>query len=396
MLAAIIVLATACRGTGAESGPAAPLPASVGYLRAAHLDGGMLVVFDADTFEVYRSVGLPPSTLDFSHRLEIGPQGRVWIGYSQLGLDHLTKQIIPLGPGSEDRVLVFSPDGVLEHELDIGCSPPDTGIAFANGYAFIACAGSGFSGALVVLDTATMQKVRTFHKLHPPGDDLTQSAFYITTIGEVDGSIVVTGYGGPPEDYERLTNYAAAYTRVAVIDSETLAVRGYVKGLEPGLRVLSVLEVDGKAWLFNELSHMEERPPRTDVYVLDPRALEIVDRFNLEHPFPRWAEHGEDGAIHIYHKPQTHKMAELGHPTGLTRLDPETGQQLFAYTPTVRNANGMGVYRDRPCLARGGGPETGGLWCMNDEGALERKVPQEFAEGVQFRPAGAAQSVHTP
>ena len=144
MYMAILILATACNSaapassSGLVDNPMTGLPDNVGYLRAAHPAGGRLAIFDADTFQVYRSVDLPPSTSDFSHRLEIGPFGRIWLGYSQTGLD-----ISKLGTGNGDRVLVFSANGDLAHELDIGCSPPDTGIAFAIGYAFIACAAGG-------------------------------------------------------------------------------------------------------------------------------------------------------------------------------------------------------------------------------------------------------------
>ena len=58
-----------------------------------------------------------------------------------------------------------------------------------------------------------------------------------------------------------LTRHASAVPKVGVIDPETLTVRGYLTGLEPGFRALSALEVDGKAWLFNHLSHLEEPPP---------------------------------------------------------------------------------------------------------------------------------------
>ena len=117
---AVLLLATACGDPSLTS--EAEVPTNVGYLRAAHPTGGRFVTFNADTFEVHRAVDLPPSTSDFSHRLEIGPAGRIWLGYSQIGLDQITK----FGPGARDRVFVFSHDGNLEHELDIGCSPPDT------------------------------------------------------------------------------------------------------------------------------------------------------------------------------------------------------------------------------------------------------------------------------
>ena len=104
-------------------------------------------MFNADTFEVYRAVEVPPAGIDYSHRLEFGPADRIWFGYSQIGVDDITKtfedgklHMTKTEAGGKDRVLVFSPEGELEHELDIGCSPPDTGIAFAEGYAFIACA----------------------------------------------------------------------------------------------------------------------------------------------------------------------------------------------------------------------------------------------------------------
>ena len=387
MYMAMLVLATACNSAASTSSsgpvdnPTTGLPENVGYLRAAHPAGGRLTIFDADTFQVYRSVDLPPSTSDFSHRLEIGPFGRIWLGYSQIGLDDITK----FGPGARDRVLVFSHNGDLEHELDIGCSPPDTGIAFAIGYAFIACAAGGASGVVAVVDTATMEIVKTFHNVGPTDEDPTRSIFYITAVEEVAGLILVIGFGSPPKDYERLTRHASAVTKVGVIDPETLTVRGYLTGLEPGFRARSALEVDGKAWLFNHLSHLEERLPRTDVYVMDPHSMEIVGGFNLERPFPMWAEYGDDGAVHIYHRPTTPEMWTDGHVSGLTRLDLETRAELFTPTPNVRNAFALGVYRNRPCLTHRGSTENGGLWCMKDDGTMEQSLPQKSAFGVQFK-----------
>ena len=201
MYMAMLVLATACNSAASTSSPGpvdnptTGLPENVGYLRAAHPAGGRLTIFDADTFQVYRSVDLPPSTSDFSHRLEIGPFRRIWLGYSQIGLDDITK----FGPGARDRVLVFSHNGDLEHELDIGCSPPDTGIAFAIGYAFIGCAAGGASGVVAVVDTATMEIVKTFHNVGPTDEDPTRSIFYITAVEEVAGLILVIGFGSPPK-----------------------------------------------------------------------------------------------------------------------------------------------------------------------------------------------------
>ena len=330
----------------ADELPTGEFPKNPGYLRASHPSSGMLTIFDADTFEVYRKVKLPPSTDDYSHRLEIDPAGRVWIGYSQIGIDHIR-------PKSE-RVLVFSSDGDLLHELDLGCAPVDTGIVFANGYAFVVCAGSGAYGQVFVVDLETVEVVKTFERVKPPNEDPSIRTFYITNIAEAAGSIVVTGAGHPPKGYQRLTPHYAVTTRVAIIDPETLTLRGYQTGFEPGLRVLSVLEVGGKAWLFNELSHLEERPARTDIYVMDPQTMEIVDRFNLENPFPNWAEYGEDESIHIFHKVAIDRLRDAGYRAGITRLDLASGVETFVPTPPLSRPYGMGVYRDRPCLAHRG------------------------------------------
>ncbi len=397
-LMVMLVMATACNGLFDESprpgppvgdparngsptdkSPTGELPRNLGYLRASHPSSGRLTIFDADTFEVYRTVTLPPSTSGYSHRLEIDPAGRVWIGYSQIGIDHLSPK--------EDRVLVFSPNGDLEHELDLGCSPLDTGIAFTNGYAFVGCAASGFYGQVIVVDMDTMEVVKTFDRVHPPGDDSSGQLFYITTVAEVAGSILVVGAGHPPKGYQRLTPHYAVTTRVGVIDPETLTLRGYQTGLEPGLRILNVLEVDGKAWLFNELSHLAERPARTDVYVMDPRHPQIVDRLNLDHPFPNWAEHGDAGVIYIFHEVSTQRWRDAGYRAGITRLDLATGMETFIPTPTMPHAPGMGVYRDRPCLA-GRDKNSSGLWCLNEDGSLELKVHQENAIGVAFASSG--------
>ena len=172
---------------------AQPLPENVGYLRSAGQEGGRLTVFDADTFRVHRSVELPKATASVSHRLEIDPNGRIWIGYSQWNIDNLLRR--------KAEVLVFSPHGDLESKLDVGCDPPNVGIAFANGYAFVGCAASGFTGELVVFDLLTLEEVKRFTEIHPPGEDPSQQAFYIVAVEEIAGLILVFGKGGPPEDY---------------------------------------------------------------------------------------------------------------------------------------------------------------------------------------------------
>ena len=50
-------------------------------------------MFNADTFEVYRAVDLPPASIGFSHRLEFDPSGRIWFGYSHFAPDDITKTL---------------------------------------------------------------------------------------------------------------------------------------------------------------------------------------------------------------------------------------------------------------------------------------------------------------
>ena len=135
------------------------------------------------------------------------------------------------------------------------------------------------------------------------------------------------------------------------------------------------------------MSHLEELPACTDVYVMDPRHPQIVDRFNLDNPFPNWAEHGDDGVIYIFHAVSIERLQKAGYRSGITRLDLSTGVETFIPTPTMPHAPGMGVYRDRPCLA-GRDKNSSGLWCLNEDGSLELKVPQEYAIGVAFAPTG--------
>ena len=402
-----LVLATVLIGCqdGSDEPPEAlelpELPANPGYLRAAHPNGGELIIFDADTFKIYRSVELPPSGVSYSHRLEIDPAGRIWIGFSQAGKDQT--------PGHVDRVLVFSPDGDLEHELDLGCSGPDAGVAFANGYAFVGCAGFTWS-RVVVIDLNTMEAVKAFGGILPPHPDAQKRGFYITAVEEVAGSILVLGYGSPPRDYQPSTLQYATTTGVGVIDPETLTFRGFQTGFRPGIRVLSALEVDGKAWLFNALSHLAERLPRTDVYVMDPQTLEIVDRFNLGQPFPTWAEKAEDGTIYISNMVPLENWWAVGYRSGITWLDPTTRVETFVPTPDFGRIRGMGVYRGRLCLA--GTPiefieitpqadanahvarkqaeearkraRASGLWRLTDEGEMELNIPHQSAVGVAF------------
>lgn len=376
-LALVLFMATAAGGCHETLGQ---LPENPGYLRASSPRLGSLTIFDSDTFEVYRTVELPDSWVSDSHRLEIDPMGRIWIAYTQDGMDRVVRRW---------GVLVFSPEGDLEHELDLGCAPPDSGIAFANGFAFVACAASGFSGKVYVVDLQSMELVKSFDRVHPPGEDPSKLDFYINAVAEVGGYVLVVGFGNPPRDYPRLTNHSATYTRVGVIDPETLTFRGYLTGVEPGLRVQSVLDIDGKAWLFNELSHLEEHAPRTDVYVMDPETVEIVDRFNLGHPFPIWAVRPDEETVYVYHRVRFTRLREAGYLSGVTKLNLATWEETFIPSPRLIHFKDMAVYQGIPCLTYRTQRESedSGLWCLNEAGELEQKIHQDYAIGILFPPS---------
>ena len=355
-------------------------PENAGYLRASSPRHASLTIFNADTFAVYRTVELPDSWVSYSHRFEVDPAGRIWLAYAQDGMDRFVRR---------SGVLVFSPEGDLLHDLDLGCAPPDSGMAFANGLAFIGCAASGASGRVYVVDIQSMDVVKIFDRVHPPSEQPSEVRFYINAVAEVGGFILVIGFGNPPSDYPRITNYAAPYTRVGVIDPETLSFLGYVTGLEPGLRVMSVLDIDGHAWLFNELSHIEEHPPRTDVYVLDPATVEIVDRFNLGQPFPIWAAKGGESKAYILHRVPREHLRQAGYSSGVTELDLATGEETFLPSHLGFAFKDMDVYRGFPCLAYRTHSESveSGLWCFNQAGTLEQRIQQDYAIGTLFVPS---------
>ena len=358
------------------------LPENVGYLHSGTPRLGQLTIFDADTFEVYREVEIPVTWVAYSHRLELDPMGRIWMGYAQDGMG---------GRGRHSGVQVLSPWGDLEHDFDLGCAPPDGGIAFANGFAFVGCAASGFTGRVYVVDLVSMDVVSQFEDLIPPGENPAESNFYITTIAEVGGAILVVGFGSPPRDYPRLTPHYAAYTRVLVIDPETMEMRGWLAGLAPGMRVLDVLDIGGRAWLFNSLSHLEEHAPRVDVYVLDPVTVEVVDSFNLEHPFPKWAVRDDDGMVYVSHRVVSGRMRDAGFRSGVTMLDLDTGEESFVEVPHGMGFRDIDVYRGIACMTHrhktASSSEEPGLWCLDDQGNLELRIKQDQATGIKFVPS---------
>ena len=374
----ILAVAIACVGDGSTFGD---FPENPGYLRATNADFGKLVIFNADTFEIYRTVDLPKALEGKSHRIERDDKGRIWIGYSQEYTGVLPWM-------SKEEVRVFSVEGEPVHTIQVNfddeyCGPPEGGIAFSNGYAFIGCVSSGFEAKVVVVDTESMELIKTLEieRPHPEIPDF--SDFFINSVEEVAGSILVFGTGHPPLEYDAVSIHWSPVTIVAHIDPGTLIVQDYKVELPPGSEILDVAEVGGMAWLLNSLSHIPEHPSRTDVYVMDPKTLELVDSFNLPSPFPKWGAVGTDGYVYVYH---TDFLPEYdpARDTGVSRIDPATREVTYArfgVAPTT-DAAGFGVYKGRPCIV-----SDTGLHCMNYDGSLELEIEQEAAIGVLFPPS---------
>ena len=140
-------------------GPAfADPPTNSGYMRAFKGRNGQFIIFDADTYEIYRSVEFIRSSSPLhSHRLEIGPKGRIWVGYAESGGDDIFAYMLR---DQRRGILVSAPDGTLLEDVDLECDP--SGMAFANGYAFVGCGSS-----IHMVDIETMAVVKRLDWEHP-------------------------------------------------------------------------------------------------------------------------------------------------------------------------------------------------------------------------------------
>ena len=364
-----------------DNGPFGEFPKNPGYLRSNDSGFGKLTIFDADAFKVYRMIDLPPATLGRTHRLERDGKGRIWIGY----VEDYTGMIFPRRVKSEVRV--FSAKGDLEHVLDTQCGPPDGGIAFANGYAFIGCPSS----EIAVADIESMDIVKTL-EIRRPHPWMGINDFSMQSVEEVDGSILALGVGYPPEDYDEVRPQTSGAAVVARIDPETLTVDEYKAEFPPGATIMDAVEVDGAAWLLNSFSHIVERPPRVDVYVINPHTLAVLDSFNLDKPYPTWGERGADGDVYIYHSNGIPSDFDVGHLGGVTRINPDTRESEYAQINSATGRNAPGYIADDFAM-RGGTPfvVTGsGLWRVNgDDRPREIMLEQDYSIGVLFAPPSA-------
>ncbi len=146
-----------------------------------------LTVFDADTLKVMRKVKLPRSHA-YAGAFARDPEGRIWIAFSG-GLGQ-----------SDDRVMVFSPDGKLLRTIRAR-EYPGMGITFARGKAFIGCLERGFGGSVVVVDLDTLEVERVIPLKHPEAKGiyaLTYAAateeFLVVTVSLGDENTEIIGF----------------------------------------------------------------------------------------------------------------------------------------------------------------------------------------------------------
>lgn len=367
--------------------PPGPLPENVGYLRSSDTNDSShlskFTIFNADTFEIYRTVELPKSHRYVANRIERDAHGRIWISYNQEGMNTFSK--------SDDiAVLVFSPQGELLHKVVPKCGPV-INIAFANNRAFLLCLWSGFYAQITVIDIDTLTVVKVLDKIAPPMD-LGQGGlvnFFAYTLALVDGVVLVFGDSDPPDHYNSLTHTVNGVAMTVAIDPNTLEVVGYHTSLQPGSKVEDALDVGGQAWMLNLWSHLKERPPRTDVYVLDPHTMEVVNSFNLPRPYPNWGRIADDGTVYIFHIAFTTEDYNAGLRPGFSRVNPETMEATFTEAVGIAElafdwGQAMDVYRGRPCVTQ----FRSGLWCQNEDGTMTLEIAQLGAHGILFVPAG--------
>ena len=74
----------------------------------------------------------------------------------------------------------------------------------------------------------------------------------------------------------------------------------------------------------------------------------------------------------------------------MSRIDPVTREgkytQINRSEGGFHNAAGFDVYKGQPCMTQRV-KDNHGLWCMNDDGSMELKIPQEKVIGVLFAPS---------
>jgi hypothetical protein len=340
LLGAVTLLA-ACAPAAAPAARPGALPQHPGYVLSGYNVGGgfrgnAVTIFDAASWRVDRRIPLPRS---WAKSLARDPLGRLWIGFS--GDLH----------ESDDRVQVYSPQGALITTLR-PCMDPDAGISFAAGRAFIACAETGLSGKVAVVDLGTLTIERTI-ELRLPGAPL-----LLIASAASEGAVVVAGATAGPKE----TGYSVA----TVIDPHSLAVHAQL-ALGEDTDVWRILPHRGRFYLLNVGSWRRPREQANDVLVLDPGAPPTVSPLAAA-AAPLWGAIDGD-ILYAYHNPTWNQPN--GDPRRrLSRLDLATGQVQVWPLEDGWNAADLAVIAGEVILVRweGRGGAGDGLYRVDAGG----------------------------
>ena len=101
-----------------------------------------------------------------------------------------------------------------------------------------------------------------------------------------------------------------------------------------------------------------------------------------------WSAQDDEGMAYIYHSVLVPSLRDAGLRSGVTKLDLNTREETFIDVPHHYSFKDLDVYRGMVCMAnRMKGSEDDGLWCLDDAGQLELRIPQDEATGILFVPS---------
>ena len=307
-----------------------PDPTAYVLVNSAERPGDQsLLLIDPAGWATRRSVALPHSQVS---RLSRDPQGRLWVGFSQL-----TTML-------DNRVRVYSPAGDMLHELQ-PCQAPSAGISFAAGRAFIACSQNGFSGQVAVVSLATLAVERTIDLALP------DAALLLATSAADEQAVVIVG----------LAVQAArpAYNVITVLDPQTLNVRAQLNA-GADTDIIRIIAHGGRFYMLNSASWRQPRERANDLLMLDAGAAPRLTTLPLA-TSPVWGAI-EGGALYSYHNPGW-DAANQDDQRLVSRLDLATGAVQTWPLPPKWDAADMMMLGGQVMLAHPTGPgEAAGVY----------------------------------
>ncbi|MFP4343670.1 MAG: hypothetical protein ACLFU8_03150 [Anaerolineales bacterium] len=298
-------------------------------------------------------VDLPRSWVRYLNR---APDGRLWIG---LGGDFTR---------NDDRVQVYSAQGELLHTLR-PCNNPEAGITFAAGYAFVGCTNDGFTGTVVVLDPNDFSTVTTLTLALPDAPVL------LVGSGATERHVLLTAMTTGPDPQR-------SYALANIIDARQLEISAQIS-LGADTDIWTVLPHEERFYLLNVASARSAAQPRPDVLILDPDAPATPERLTLPLASPLWGQIVA-GELYVYHHPGWNTTQQEPW-RGLSRTPLRGGSGVAWSLPDGFEAGALAVWQGVPCLSHWDAwspTEEHGLYCLDEEGALQLRFPIPDASGV--------------